>query len=107
MGKLDGKVAIVTGGARGIGRAYSRRLARLGAKVAVLDIDLNSFKAYEAEAASMAAPGTVAEIEAEGGVAVGIEVDVKDPDAVQAAVKQVTDVWRRIDVLVANAGMSR
>ena len=40
MGKLDGKVAIVTGAARGLGRVYARRLAGLGAKVAVTDLDL-------------------------------------------------------------------
>ena len=40
MGKLDGKVAIVTGAALGLGRAYAKRLARLGAKVAVVDLNL-------------------------------------------------------------------
>ena len=40
MGKLDGKVAIVTGAARGLGRAYARRLASLGAKIAVADLNL-------------------------------------------------------------------
>ena len=42
MGKLDGKVAIVTGGGRGLGRAYARRLAGLGAKIAVTDLNLRS-----------------------------------------------------------------
>ena len=62
MGKLDGKVAIVTGAARGLGRAYARRLAGLGAKIAVADLNLKSFEEFEAEAQAMTADSTVAEI---------------------------------------------
>ena len=47
MGKLDGKVAIVTGAGRGLGRAYARRLAGLGAKIAVIDINLKSFEEFD------------------------------------------------------------
>ena len=104
MRSLEGKVAIVTGGARGIGRGYARRLAALGARVAVLDIDLDSYREFESETHSMKAPGTVAEIEADGGVACGIQVDVTDAQATKAAVEQVFGQWGRIDVLVANAG---
>jgi 3-oxoacyl-[acyl-carrier protein] reductase len=50
MAKLDGKVAIVTGAARGLGRAYAKRLAGLGAKVAVADLNLRSYEEFEAEA---------------------------------------------------------
>jgi NAD(P)-dependent dehydrogenase (short-subunit alcohol dehydrogenase family) len=64
MGKQDGKVAIVTGAARGLGRAYAKRLAGLGAKVAVADLNLHSYEEFEAEAKDMAADSTVAEIEA-------------------------------------------
>ena len=78
MGKLDGKVAIVTGAARGLGRAYAKRLAGLGAKVAVADLNLRSYEEFEAEAKDMTADSTVAEIEATGGTALGIEVDVRD-----------------------------
>jgi NAD(P)-dependent dehydrogenase (short-subunit alcohol dehydrogenase family) len=55
MGKLDGKVAIVTGAARGLGRAYAKRLAGLGAKVAVADLNLRSYEEFEAEAKDMTA----------------------------------------------------
>ena len=71
MGKLDGKVTIVTGGARGLGRAYAKRLAGLGARVAVADLNLRSYEEFEAEAKDMMADSTVAEIEAAGGIALG------------------------------------
>ena len=67
MSKLDGKVAIVTGAARGLGRAYARRLADLGAKVAVADLDLKSYAEFEGEATAMTADTTVDEIRAGGG----------------------------------------
>src|ERR1700745_280348 len=84
MGKLDGKVAIITGAARGLGRAYAKRLAGLGAKVAVADLNLHSYEEFEAEAKDMTADSTVAEIEASGGTALGIEVDIRDREAVEA-----------------------
>ena len=89
MGKLDDKVAIVTGAARGLGRAYAKRLAGLGAKVAVIDLNLRSYEEFETEAKDMTADSTVAEIEAGGGAALGIEVDVRDYEAVEAMVARV------------------
>src|ERR1700736_665570 len=107
MGKLDGQVAIVTGAARGLGRAYAKRLAGLGAKVAVADLNLRSYEEFEAEAKDMTADSIVAEIEGPGGTALGIEVDVRDHEAVEAMVARVGQEWGRVDVLVANAGGGR
>jgi 3-oxoacyl-[acyl-carrier protein] reductase len=107
MGKLDGKVAIVTGGARGLGRAYARRLASLGAKVALCDLNLKSYEEFEIEAKDMTGESTVAEIEAGGGSALGYELDVNDRSAVDAMVADVARKWGRIDILVCNAGGGR
>src|SRR5215469_13055194 len=107
MGKLDGKVAIVTGAARGLGRAYAKRLAGLGTKIAVADLNLHSYEEFEAEAKDMSADSTVAEIEAAGGTALGFEVDIRDHEAVEAMVGRIVQEWGRVDVLVANAGGGR
>jgi 3-oxoacyl-[acyl-carrier protein] reductase len=101
---LEGQVAVVTGAARGLGRAYAVRLAGLGAHVAVVDIDLESFKQYEVESAAATAGSTTEEVRALGVEALGIEADVRDPDAIGRAIREVIDRWGQIDVLVCNAG---
>lgn len=104
MAELTGKNAIVTGAGRGIGRAYALKLASMGARVCVIDKSLTSFKDFAAEEAQMTAGSTVEEIQAMGGEAMGIELDVFDREALEAAAKQVNDTWGSVDILVANAG---
>ncbi len=104
MGKLSGQAALVTGAARGLGRAYALRLAGLGANVAVIDKDLKSYTQFAAEQRQMTGPTTVDEIRKLGVDSVGMEADVGDPQAIQAAVSRVDERWGRVDVLVCNAG---
>ena len=95
MFDLAGKVAIVTGGSRGIGRATCIALARAGAHVVV------NFRANED-----AAKETVRLVEEGGGKAEILGFDVANADAVDAAVKEVATKHGRIDILVNNAGIS-
>ncbi|MCS6920622.1 MAG: 3-hydroxybutyrate dehydrogenase [Elioraea sp.] len=91
--RLQGKTAIVTGAASGIGRAIAERFAHEGAKVALADIN--------AEAA-----GTVVEgIRAAGGEAMAVAMDVADEGAVNAGVQRVLEAWGKVDILVSNAGI--
>ena len=96
MQKLPGRVAIVTGGSRGIGRAIAIALAAEGAKVAV-----------NYASSSTAADEVVAEITAAGGDAIALQADVSDGDQVENLVKTITEKWGKIDVLVNNAGITR
>lgn len=103
-GKLDGRVAIVTGAGRGIGRAYALRLARLGASIAVVDRDLRSHEEFAEERALMTAASTADEVAELGVPVLALEADLTDPDAARATVAAVDARWGRVDVCVCNAG---
>ena len=94
-GTTQGRVAIVTGAARGIGAATAKRLAQDGFAVAVLDLDEGSAK------------GTVEAIESAGGRALAVGADVSDPEQVQAAVERIAEELGAPTVLVNNAGVIR
>ena len=94
--ELHGKVAIVTGASRGLGRAISLKLATLGSKVGI-----NYCHSPEK------AQQVMAEIEQQGGEAMLIKADVSDAVSVREMMKTVTNRWGTIDILVNNAGISR
>ncbi|WP_256390376.1 SDR family NAD(P)-dependent oxidoreductase [Pseudomonas yamanorum] len=91
MSRLNGKVAIVIGAGRGIGRATAKLFAKEGAKVAVVSRTAENVA------------GVVAEIQAAGGTALGIVCDVSDPIQISVAVEKVLVEYGRIDILVNNA----
>ncbi|OCP04858.1 MULTISPECIES: 3-oxoacyl-ACP reductase family protein [unclassified Ensifer] len=91
---LKDKVALVTGGSRGIGAAIAKRLAADGATVAV------TYSQSKAKAEAL-----VAEITRDGGRALALQADNRNPGAVEAAVKTVAEKHGRIDILVNNAGV--
>ncbi len=94
MGRLDGKVALVTGGGSGIGRQTAERFAQEGALVAVADL------------VAATAQETAAAIERDGGEAFAMRMDVTDSASVGAGVQQVVDSRGGIDVVVNNAGVT-
>jgi 3-oxoacyl-[acyl-carrier protein] reductase len=93
---LEGKVAIVTGGSRGIGRAAALALSRAGAAVVV-----NYARNDEA------ARQVVAEVEQAGGRGIAVQADVADYQACEALVQSALDHFKRIDILINNAGITR
>jgi acetoacetyl-CoA reductase len=96
MGKLDGRVALVTGASRGIGKAIALTLAGEGAKVAI------NYHSSEGSAREVAD-----EIASIGGETMLIQADVSDSAAARAMVQRVADQWGRVDILVNNAGITR
>jgi NAD(P)-dependent dehydrogenase (short-subunit alcohol dehydrogenase family) len=101
---LEGKVAVVTGSGRGIGRSHALRMAAYGARVVVNDIGVSITGSPTDERPG---EGVVAEIRAGGGEAVLDEHDVSTTDGGTAVVQRALDEWGRIDVLVNNAGIGR
>jgi NAD(P)-dependent dehydrogenase (short-subunit alcohol dehydrogenase family) len=91
--RLDGKTALVTGGAQGIGEAYCFALGEAGAKIAVVDINRTT------------AEETAHRLEAKGISAIAVKTDVTNPDEVREMVKTVIDKWGELTIGVNNAGM--
>lgn len=102
--KLTGKVAVVTGGARGLGRGYALRLGDLGADIAIIDRNLKAFEVYDFEKNQMTAPTAMDECKAKGVRAIGLEVDLTNRVATEEAIAQVVKEMGRIDITVCNAG---
>lgn len=95
MAQLDGKIALVTGAARGIGQAIALKLASEGADLGLCDLDADWLK------------DTAAKAEAMGRTVACFSADVSDADAVAGAVKGVLEAYGRIDILVNNAGITK
>ena len=93
MARLGGRVAIVTGGASGIGRAIAQRFAAEGARVAVADVQKEG------------AERVAREIDASGATAIGIATDVADSAQVDALFARVVERWGTVDILSNNAGI--
>lgn len=93
--KLKDKVALITGGARGIGREIAITFAREGADIVVADVNLE------------ATQKTAAEIEALGRKALALEMDVTDLAKVEAGVNKILDKFGKVDILINNAGITK
>lgn len=92
--QLENRVALVTGAGSGIGKAAALLLAKEGAKVGVLDLEVED------------AQKVVKQIERNGGKAIPLAADVSQPDQVERAVNELAEQWNRIDIVFANAGIN-
>jgi 3-oxoacyl-[acyl-carrier protein] reductase len=93
---LTDKIAVVTGGAQGIGKAVAETLARCGANVVVADLQVEKAEAVAQEIAADT-----------GNKAIAVQVDVSDSESAQAMIDAVTAEFDRVDILVNNAGITR
>jgi 3-oxoacyl-[acyl-carrier protein] reductase len=102
--RLRGQVAVVTGAARGLGRAYALRLARLGADIVVNDINLQSAEDVGEE---LTATSVMEEIRQLGRRAIGIAADVTSEQAVEELFSEIFTIFPQVDILINNAGGGR
>ena len=93
--ELNGKIALITGGAQGIGRIISEDLARQGAHVILGDVNFDG------------AEKTVAEIKGRGGKASAVQLDVSSAEAVQSVFDSIVKEYKPVDIVVNNAGITR
>ncbi len=105
MALLDGKVVIVTGGGRGLGRSHALELARHGATVVVNDLGVTL--AGEPDPGASVARTVAAEIEGAGGAAMGDETSVADWNGIKSLVARVVERYGHLDAVVNNAGFLR
>lgn len=101
--KLTGQVALVTGSARGLGRAYALRLARLGADVVINDLDLTANRRYD-EPLTPGCETVVDEIRALDRRSIGIEADATNEGQVRAMVGKIEAEFGRLDIVICNTG---
>ena len=95
QGRLKDRIAIITGAARGIGKATAVKMAQEGASVAILDVVADHLQR------------TVGELQAKEAKVLGIKADVSQRKEVEKAVEQILQKWGRVDILVNNAGVVR